>query len=131
MRGRLLSLFLVVLALAIPAAGTSTAAADTSGATLSQPVTSWLAKATKTSTFPAIVTFDSYAAMSRIDSLGVGATKLDELPIAFATLTAAQVRQVASWPETRSIWHNQANKPVLDESVPLIGADRVRAGSGL
>ena len=36
--------------------------------------------------------------MRRIDSLGVGATKLQVLPIAFATLTAAQVRTVARGP---------------------------------
>jgi serine protease AprX len=69
--------------------------------------------------------------VSRIDALGVGATKLSRLPIAFATLTAAQVRKVASWPEARSLWHDQENKFVLDESVALIGADKVQSGTGL
>jgi serine protease AprX len=100
-------------------------------ATMSQPLTEWLATAADGATFETIVTFDSREAMSRLDSLGVGATELQELPTAFATLSATQIRQVASWPETRSLWHDQQNSPILDESVPLVGADRVRAGTGL
>ncbi len=41
------------------------------------------------------------------------------------------MRTVAAWPEARSLWHDQRNQPILDESVPLIGADKVRAGTGL
>jgi serine protease AprX len=103
----------------------------TSTATLSQPLSQWLATATDEATFETIITFDNYEALSRIDTLGIGAVKLSRLPIAFATLTAAQVREVASWPEVRSLWHNQEQQPILDESVPLIGADKVQRGEGL
>lgn len=108
---------------------TPTGAAD--AATLSPVLSQWLASADGAATFRTIVTFDDYASVSRIDVLGVGATKLSRLPIAFATLTASQVREVASWPEARSLWHDQENKFLLDESVRLIGADKVQSGSGL
>jgi NAD(P)-dependent dehydrogenase (short-subunit alcohol dehydrogenase family) len=41
------------------------------------------------------------------------------------------VREVAAWPETRSLWHDQKNTFSLDESVPLIGADKVQRGEGV
>jgi serine protease AprX len=129
--------FAIVLAVAaclaavVAGASAVSGAAQTPTATMSQPLAQWLSTAADGASFETIVTFDDRAGMSRIDSLGVGATKLQELPVAFATLTAGQVRQVASWPETRSLWHDQKNSPILDESVPLIGADRVRAGTGL
>jgi serine protease AprX len=131
MRTRRLTLLLVaVLAVVLGGAMPSTSgSAET--ATMSAPLRAWLATAPDTSAFKTIVTFDSYAGMGRIDTLGVGATKLKQLPVAFATLSAAQIRQVASWPETRSLWHDQRNEFILDESVPLIGADKVQRGEGL
>src|SRR5688572_1121279 len=122
---------LVALAASLAGGSGVASGAATETATLSQPLTQWLATAPSAATFEAIVTFDDRAGLARIDSLGVGATKLQVLPIAFATLTAAQVRTVAAWPETRSVWHDQRNQPILDESIPLIGADKVRAGTGL
>jgi serine protease AprX len=106
------------------------AAAVGGGATLSDPLQQWLATASDSATFQTIITFASPADVGKIDSLNVGATKLASLPIAFATLSAAQIRAVATWPEVRSLWHDQLNQPVLD-SDPLIGADKVRAGTGL
>ena len=127
------ALALVVAALTAVAAGaTGTQRAEaTTTATLSAPLSAWLGNASASATFPTIVTFDSYAGMSRIDSLGAGAVKLSRLPIAFATLSAKQLRDVASWPETRSMWHDQTNTFTLDESVPLIGADKVQRGEGV
>ena len=100
-------------------------------ATLSPELSSWLASADDDATFDTIVTFTGRGGMSRLDALDVGGTRLASLPMAMATLTADQVRQVAAWPEVRSLWHNQEQTPILDESVPLIGADRVQAGEGL
>lgn len=100
-------------------------------ATLSPAVSAWLASAAETSTLQAIVTFDDRASVDRIDELGVGAVKLSKLPMAFATLTAAQVQTVASWTEVRSVWHDQQNTIYLDESVGLTKADQVWAGTGL
>jgi serine protease AprX len=123
---------LVALVTAVAAGATVTQRAEaTTSATLSAPLRAWLGNASASAAFPTIVTFDSYAGMSRIDSLGAGAVKLSRLPIAFATLSATQVRDVASWPETRSMWHDQENTFTLDESVPLIGADKVQRGEGV
>jgi serine protease AprX len=129
---RLVALAISVVLTATAAVGAAGAGAQTtSGATLSKPLASWLATASAAATHETIVTFDTYDGMRRIDTLGAGAVKLKRLPIAFATLTAAQVREVAAWPETRSLWHDQRNRPILAESVPLIGADRVHAGTKL
>jgi serine protease AprX len=125
----LLALLVVVVAAAVSGAARTANAATT--ATFSAPLQQWLATAPASATFPTIVTFDPRSDVGRIDALGAGAVKLNALPIAFATLTAAQIREVASWPETRSLWHDQKNTLVLDESVPLIGADRVQRGEGL
>ncbi|HEX7197496.1 MAG TPA: S8 family serine peptidase [Candidatus Limnocylindria bacterium] len=100
-------------------------------ASLSAELSSWLASAPDEATFETIVTFTDRAGMSRLDALDVGGTRLASLPMAMVTLTAAQVRDVAGWAEVRSLWHNQEQTPILDESVPLIGADRVQAGDGL
>jgi len=100
-------------------------------ATLSPAVASWLASAPVDATFRTIVTFHDRAGLARIDSLGVTAQKLEALPMAFATLTAAQLRAVGSWPETRSLWHDAENRFSLDESLTLIGVDKVKAGTKL
>lgn len=100
-------------------------------ATVSSSLTTWLASAGPADTVPAIVTFHDRSGMSRIDALDVGGTRLAVLPIAMATLTAAQLAEIATWPEVRSVWHNQEQNLILDESVALIGADRVQAGDGL
>lgn len=100
-------------------------------ATLSPAIAAWLASAPADATFRTIVTFHDRAGLARIDTLGVTAQKLEALPIAFATLTAAQVRAAGSWPEARSLWHDAENRFSLDESVALIGADKVRAGTKL
>ncbi len=123
------AIFIAVLLVAglAPASGVATA----STATLSPTVSNWLSTAADGATFETIITFDSRDGLSRIDSLDVGATKLSQLPIAFATLTAAQAREIASWPETRSLWHDEKNEIYLDESVALTKADQVVQGSGL
>src|ERR671925_792514 len=105
MRGRLLVLLASLLALVVllPGAVVSTAAAGAGTAHLSPTVQQWLATAGSGSTIHAIVTFDSRTTLSKIDGLNVGAMKLSSLPIALATLSAAQVRQVASWREVVSV----------------------------
>jgi serine protease AprX len=106
--------------------------AAAASATRSSVVASWLATASSTDTLRTIVTFhDGQTGFARLDAQGIVSQKLNSLPIAFATLRASQLNQIASWPETRSLWHDQRNQFVLDESVPLIGADKVWAGTGL
>lgn len=122
-----LAIALVVSGIAFGGGGSRAAGA----AALSPALASWLATASDTSSFKTIVTFTTQAGVARIDSLGVPAQKLGSLPIAFAVLSAPQVRAVQAWPEVRSLWHDAVNTFSLDESVKLIGADQVRAGTGL
>lgn len=101
------------------------------GATLSPAVAAWLASAAPDAQFKTIVTFHDRAGLARLDTLGVTAQRLEQLPMAFATLSASQLRDVQGWAETRSLWHDAENRFSLDESVKLIGADRVKAGTDL
>ena len=48
-----------------------------------------------------------------------------------STLSADQIRQVAAWPETRSVWNNRTYKLLDDVANHMIHADRVVAGDGL
>jgi serine protease AprX len=129
---RLLALpFALVLVLSSFAVGAGPAHAATT-ATLSAEVTRWLSAAPSTGTFKTIVTFNNaQTGFARLDASGISSQKLAALPIAFASLTAAQIRSIATWPEARSLWHDAVNGFVLDESIPLIGADKVWAGTGL
>ena len=134
LRGNLKHSFVMLVALTLVVGGllTSPRRAGAQGAaTLSPVLSDWLAVADGSATFQTIVTFDDYESVGRIDALNVGATKLSRLPMAFATLTASQIRQIAAWPEVRSLWHDEKNQIYLAESVPLIKADKVWAGSGL
>lgn len=124
-------LLAVALALTAMFAGTPRAADAAPSATLSGELSSWLTGAADGDTLPTIVTFHDRTGVARFDALGVGGTRLASLPMAMATLSAAQVRDLATWPEVRSLWHNQEQELVLDESVALIGADRVQRGEGL
>jgi len=130
MRGRLFVVLLALSAFVLPAASTSTAGAS-STATLSQPLQSWLATADGSETFNTIVTFFGRDGFSTLDTMGVEATELDQLPMAFAKLTPAQIRQLAASSSVRSLWHDQKLDLYLDESVPLTRADQVQAGSGV
>jgi serine protease AprX len=122
----------VALAIVVATFAFGTERAAAASASLSPVVASWLSTAAPTDTFNTIVTFnDRLAGFGRLDAQGISSQKLDSLPIAFANLSASQLNQIASWPEARSLWHDHQNAFVLDESVPLIGAEKVWAGTGL
>lgn len=100
-------------------------------ARIAPAVSAWLADAADDATLTTIVTFHDRSGIGRLDALGVGGSRYGALPIAVAALTPAQIVEVAAWPETRSLWEDTANEFILDESVPLIGADRVHRGERL
>ena len=120
-----------VLALTALLAGAPRATEATQQATLAPALAAWLDDADDGATFTTVVTFHDRSGLDRLDALGVGGSRYDALPMAVAALTPAQVLEVASWPETRSLWEDTANAFILDESVALIGADRVAAGEKL
>jgi serine protease AprX len=123
-----LAAILALSALLVSAPRTADAA---SSATIAPAVSSWLAGAADDATLPTIITFHDRSGFARLDAAGIGGSRLETAPIAVAALNPAQVLEIASWPETRSLWDDTANEFILDESVALIGADRVAAGDGL
>jgi serine protease AprX len=102
-----------------------------SSARIAPAVSAWLPDAADDARFTAIVTFRDRSGLARLDALGVGGSRYAALPMAVAALTPSQILEVAGWPETRSIWEDTANEFILDESVALIGADRVHGGERL
>lgn len=78
-----------------------------------------------------IVAFHDMDGPQRLSTLDVAYDAIASAPLANARLTAAQLERVASWGETRSVYPNDEKTILLDESVALIGADRVWAGEGL
>lgn len=120
-----------VLALSALALGAPRPVDAAPPATISPALSSWLADAADDATITTVVTFRDRSGLARLDALGVGGSRYDALPMAVAALTAAQVLEIAGWTETRSLWDDTRNEFILDESVALIGADRVVAGDGL
>src|SRR3712207_4348195 len=103
------------------------AAADGASASLSSNVKKWLSTAGSTDRMDTIVSFKSDAGVSRLKGLVGSIDTLKSVPMAFTSLSAAQVREVASWSETRSVWDNRTYSLTLDESTKMIKADRVWA----
>lgn len=121
---------LVAVVAAFVAASSPAGAAETT-ATLSPRVSTWLAAAPADATLETVVTFHARDGIARLDALGVPGVRLRELPMALTVLSPAQVREVASWPEVRSVWHNARLDILLDESVALTKADKVKRGEGV
>lgn len=117
---------MMLFVLAGPAVATSGG-----GATLSENVSKWLAKSTPLSTLEVIVTFRDEAGMSRLAAKADTSDRLTSVPMARVTLSAADIRDVASWKETRSIWDNEKLDLYLDEGTRMVKADKVWAGERL
>lgn len=72
---------------------------------------------------PAVITTWTRAELSVIARLGIlGAQELRYLPMAFATITKAQLDQLRTAPEVRSVWHNEAFSVVQAESTYVVRA---------
>lgn len=107
------------------------APAASSGAHLTSAASRFLATAGPLDSLDAIVTFSTPTGVAKLAALVGPVDALASEPMARASLSAAQVRDVASWPETRSVAANEALRLMLDESVPMIHAPDVWAGRGL
>ena len=121
---------LIALTMVLAIAGPATAA-TASQASLSSNVKQWLTKAGPSDRLDSIVSFKSGAGVTKLKSLVGSVETLQSVPMAFTSLSAAQVREVASWSETRSVWDNRKYTLTLDESTRMIKADKVWAGEGL
>lgn len=119
---------MVMVATLVPA---STANDGGATATLAGTVSDWLATSAPEDELEVIVTFNDAAAIQRLEGLAGSLEHLESVPMALATLSAAQIGDVASWPETRSIWTNDVLELHLDEGTRMVKADRVWAGERL
>ena len=102
-----------------------------SGATLSPNVSEWLASAAPDAQLDVIVTFRKETGVDRLNAKLGSVERLESVPMARAYLTAADIREVASWSETRSVWDNEELELHLDEGTRMVKADHVWAGERL
>lgn len=81
----------------------------------------------------AIVTFEddvSPADLEAVRQTGVAVHTFEELPMVAVQGTGTQIDSLFSLDGAVSVWGNERLEYLLDESVPLIGADRVQADLG-
>ncbi len=120
---------LIMLFAVVPAA--SATDNETSAATLAPTVSEWLASSGPDDRLEVIVTFRKAAGIDRLHETVDWLEQLTTVPMALAALSAADIREVASWPETRSIWTNDELELHLDEGTRMVKADRVWEGEKL
>lgn len=132
-RSAVLAAVAAIVLAQLPPAGAAAEATETAepAARVSGELAEWVATAAAGDVQTVIVTFHEAADVDRIDAYSTTAQKLDVLPVAIATLSGSQIRDLAGDPAVRSLWHDAQQEIYLDSSVPLTGADRVWAGEGL
>ncbi|HVG19018.1 MAG TPA: S8 family serine peptidase [Blastocatellia bacterium] len=89
-----------------------------------------------TTQFGVILTFQGdRVTAAQVDAIrAVGVTtgvRMVNFPIIGVNATAAQIRQMMSWPELRSVYLNSPLQLNLNQSRPLIGVNRLRADIAL
>ena len=112
-------------------AGSASANQGGQSASLSANVQEWLSTAAPDAQLDVIVTFRDETGIDRLDARLGSVERLESVPMARAFLSAADIREVAAWSETRSVWDNEELELHLDESIPMVKADRVWAGDRL
>ena len=122
----LIATLAMLLSLAVPMTVSAGATAPMAGA-----VKQFLTAAGPTDKLQVIVSFKDSAGVSKLKNLTTNVDTLKSVPMAMSVLTADQIRTVASWSETRSVWHNRTYGLYLDESTKMIKADKVWAGTNL
>ena len=115
----------LLLALAVPTVTAGTSAA------LAPAVKQFLSSSKPTDKLQVIVTFRDSTGISKLKAINPKVDTLKTLPMAMSVLTPDQIRTVASWSETKSVWNNRVYTLDLDESTKMIKADKVWSGSGL
>jgi serine protease AprX len=93
-----------------------------------------LASATHNQLIEAVITFDrrpSATDIAAVSATGVDMRRFRALPMVGVRGTPDQISLLFRLPGVRSIYHNRRLRYFLNESVPLIGADRVSAELGI
>ncbi|CAN5640375.1 hypothetical protein BH23CHL7_BH23CHL7_00820 [soil metagenome] len=100
-------------------------------ATLSAVVSDFLASSAADARMEVIVTFKDQAGMRRLENKVGKVDRLTSVPMARVQVSAADLREVAAWSETRSVWDNTELELHLDEGTRMVKADRVWSGDRL
>ena len=100
----------------------------TINAELAPEVSKFLSTSTATAKLPVIVSFKSATGVQKLSGMLGSVERLKSAPIAFAKLSAAQIRTVASWSVTRSVFGNRTYKLLDDVANREIHADKVQSG---
>jgi serine protease AprX len=93
-----------------------------------------LARAMPNRLVEAVVTFDqrpNVIDLAAVRATGVDMLRFRALPMVGVRGTPIQISRLFRLPGVRSIYHNRRLRYFLNESVPLIGADRVSAELGI
>lgn len=98
-------------------------------ATLSATVQEFLAS--PGDSMEVIVTFEDRSGLDALAAMDPDVQTTRTLDMGLATLSPAQIREVASWDLTRSVWENAVDELYLEDSIGMINADDVWAGEGL
>jgi serine protease AprX len=128
---RLLVVALVALGVAVSVLPTAAAEQDPSATLPAAPpvlgpgLLDQAAELAPTDRLEVIVTGRSGAGIDELDRLGVPHRRLQALPMAFATPTVLQLRQLTGATAIRSLWPRESYDLFLDESTQMLGADRV------
>jgi serine protease AprX len=120
---RLLVALLLLGAAVAPVAATTTIKAD-----LAPEVRTFLSTASSSAKLPVIVSFSSATGVSKLAAMVGSVERLKSVPMAYTKLSAAQIRTVASWTMTRSVFGNRTYTLLDDVANKEIHADKVQAG---
>ncbi len=128
MRSRLqLACTSLIVALLLVGGAVQTASATVS-AEIAPEVRTFLSAASSSAKLPVIVSFKSATGVRKLSGMLGNVERLKSAPIAFAKLSPAQIRTVASWSATRSVFGNRTYKLLDDVANREIHADKVQSG---
>jgi len=97
-------------------------------AELAPEVSKFLSTSSASAKLPVIVLFKSSTGVSKLSGMLGTVEHLKSVPMAFAKLTPGQIRTVASWTVTRSVFGNRTYQLLDDVANRQIHADKVQAG---
>jgi serine protease AprX len=122
---------IAALAMVFSVAGPSAANTSGGGAKLAPAVQQWIDSSPPDARLEVVIAFKSDAGVTRLQSTVDQLERLKSVPIALAQLSAAQILDVASWSETRSVGPNEELELHLDEGTRMVKADKVWSGNSL
>jgi serine protease AprX len=131
MTGSILRLVALVVALLMLASAAPSPTMAATRPSIAPAVSKWLSSAPASARMEVILTFRNQSGIKRLAGRIGSVERLQSVPMARAILSAAVIREIAAWSETRSIWNNEEQPLHLDEGTRMVRADKVWAGKRL